>query len=226
MNKTEMNVFHREFQKYLDKHSEKDLYPVLNGTTVGGNRTIAELKAESALEDAARASRQAQQEKEAPNETVTRVKEEVKEVQSTIVNMQKARLIAEQDMETWMDDLEKKELPAVTKLQDELRDLGASKDDYDNIKSFAEALEHPIKGNTGETYVEIPHPEKTLPLLKKIVKKLTAVIDKTREITRKVTEKATRTKVSVKEKPAKYTAESKNRNTERKPTHKRDDVSL
>lgn len=51
MNKTELNRFHREFQEYLDEHSEKDLYPVLNGTTIGGARTIAEMKAESALEE-------------------------------------------------------------------------------------------------------------------------------------------------------------------------------
>ena len=48
MNKTEMKMFHRVFQEYLDEHSEKDLYPALNGTTIGGARTIAEMKAESA----------------------------------------------------------------------------------------------------------------------------------------------------------------------------------
>ena len=44
IDKIEMSVFHPELQKFLDTHSEKNLYPVLNGTTIGGNRTIAELK--------------------------------------------------------------------------------------------------------------------------------------------------------------------------------------
>ena len=64
MNKTELNRFHREFQEYLDEHSKKDLYPVLNGTTIGGARTIAEMKAESALEEAIRLSVQANTAKE------------------------------------------------------------------------------------------------------------------------------------------------------------------
>ena len=50
MNMTEMNVFHRVLQEYMDQHSQKGLFPVLNGTTIGGNRTIAELKAKSALD--------------------------------------------------------------------------------------------------------------------------------------------------------------------------------
>ncbi len=38
----------------MDQHSQKGLFPVLNGTTIGGNRTIAELKAQSAMEEARR----------------------------------------------------------------------------------------------------------------------------------------------------------------------------
>ena len=36
MNMTEMNVFHRVLQEYMDQHSQKGLFPVLNGTTIGG----------------------------------------------------------------------------------------------------------------------------------------------------------------------------------------------
>ncbi|MCR4851119.1 MAG: hypothetical protein K5870_07650 [Lachnospiraceae bacterium] len=54
-----MRRFHRIYQEYLNEHSEKDLYPVLNGTTIGGARTIAELKAEEALEQAIEATHQA-----------------------------------------------------------------------------------------------------------------------------------------------------------------------
>ena len=52
MNMTEMNVFHRVLQEYMDQHSQKGLFPVLNGTTIGGNRTIAERIAKSAFVEA------------------------------------------------------------------------------------------------------------------------------------------------------------------------------
>ena len=81
MNKTELNRFHREFQEYLDEHSEKDLYPVLNGTTIGGARTIAEMKAESALEEAIQLSVQANATKEHAEEEIARIGREVETVQ-------------------------------------------------------------------------------------------------------------------------------------------------
>ena len=53
--------------------------------------------------------------------------EQVKQVQSEIVNMQEAKLIAEEDMEKWIEELEKKELPALKELKDGLKDLGQIK---------------------------------------------------------------------------------------------------
>lgn len=81
MNKTELNRFHREFQEYLDEHSRKDLYPVLNGTTIGGARTIAEMKAESALEDAIMAAGQANTTKKLAEEEIARIDKKVETVQ-------------------------------------------------------------------------------------------------------------------------------------------------
>ena len=91
MNMTEMNVFHRVLQEYMDQHSQKGLFPVLNGTTIGGNRTIAELKAQSAMEEAIEATRNAKEIKEAADQSVVDSNEQVKRVQSEILNMQEAK---------------------------------------------------------------------------------------------------------------------------------------
>lgn len=163
MNMTEMNVFHRVLQEYMDQHSRKGLFPVLNGTTIGGNRTIAELKAQSAMEEALAATRNAKEIKEAADQSVVDANEQVKRVQSEILNMQEAKLIAEEDTDKWLEELEKKELPKIKELKDGLADLGADKADYDSITGFAKALEHPVRSSNGKVYVEIPNPEKTLP---------------------------------------------------------------
>ena len=45
--------------------------------------------------------------------------------------------------------------------------MGIAPDNYDDIKRFSEALNNPVKSKTGKTYVEIPNPERTLPIIKK-----------------------------------------------------------
>ena len=47
--KLHLDQFHTQLQTYLDRQFEADLFPVLNGSTAGGNRTIAEMKAEMAM---------------------------------------------------------------------------------------------------------------------------------------------------------------------------------
>lgn len=47
--KLHLDQFHTQLQTYLDRQFEADLFPVLNGSTEGGNRTIAEMKAEMAM---------------------------------------------------------------------------------------------------------------------------------------------------------------------------------
>ena len=225
MNMTEMNVFHRVLQEYMDQHSQKGLFPVLNGTTIGGNRTIAELKAKSALEEAIDATKHAEEIKEAANQSVIDANEQVRQVQSEIVNIQEAKLIAEEDTEKWLEELEKKELPVMKELKDGLTDLGADKDDYDSIAGFTKALEHPVKSSTGKVFVEIPNPEKTLPVLKKVMRKLTSVIEKTKDIARKIAGHAEQTRVSIRAKLAEAQEEAKRHNEERKPTHKKNDLS-
>ena len=46
-----LNSFHSDFQSYLDAHGEPGLFPVINGATAGGNRTVKELQAELAIEE-------------------------------------------------------------------------------------------------------------------------------------------------------------------------------
>lgn len=123
----------------MDQHSKKGLFPVLNGTTIGGNCTIAELKVQSAVEEALDATRNAKEIKEAADQSVVDANEQVKQVQSEILNMQEAKLIAEEDTEKWLEELEKKELPEIKELKDGLTDLGAGKADYDSITGYANA---------------------------------------------------------------------------------------
>ncbi len=62
----------------MDQHSKKGLFPVLNGTTIGGNCTVAELKAQSAVEEALDATRHAKEIKEAADQSVVDANEQVK----------------------------------------------------------------------------------------------------------------------------------------------------
>ena len=225
MNMTEMNVFHRVLQEYMDQHSQKGLFPVLNGTTIGGNRTIAELKAQNAMEEALAATRNAKEIKEAEDQSVVDANEQVKQVQREIVNMQEAKLIAEEDTGKWLEELEKKELPGIKELKDGLTDLGADKADYDSITGFAKALEHPVRSSNGKVYVEIPNPEKTLPILKKMMKKLTSVIEKAKEIGRKIAGQAEQTRVSLRAKLVEAKEEARRQNEERKPVQKKKDIT-
>ena len=159
------------------------------------------------------------------NQSVINANEQVRQVQSEIVNLQEAKLIAVEDTDKWLEELEKKELPVMKELKDGLTDLGVDKSDYESITGFAEALEHPVKSSNGKVYVEIPNPEKTLPVIKKVMKKLTSVIEKTKEIGRKIAGHAEQTRVSIRAKLAEAQKEAKRHNEERKPTHKKNDLS-
>ena len=220
MNKTEMSMFHRVLQEYLDEHSEKDLYPVLNGTTIGGARTIAELKAESALEEAIMVSTQANATKEHAEAEIAQIDAEVestrKSAKEYIETLHKHEEEAEKETEAWLEHLEQKELPVVKELQDSLSDLGVPKDQYSNMKTLAENLNNPIKSKSGKTYVEIPNPEATLPILKKMVRKVITVIEKVKDITDQVKEQVTRTRVSMKERLAASKKEADRQNAERR----------
>ena len=219
MNKTEMSMFHRVLQEYLDEHSEKDLYPVLNGTTIGGARTIAELKAESALKEAIMVSAQANATKEQAEVEIAQIDAEVestrKSAKEYIEALHKHEEEAEKETDAWLEHLEQKELPVVKELQDSLFDLGVPKDQYGNMKILATNLENPIKSKSGKTYVEIPNPDATLPILKKMVHKVIAVIEKVIDITDQFKEQVTLTRVSMRERLAAGKKEADRQNAER-----------
>lgn len=46
VSKTELNRFHKDFQERLESRLPDTEYPVLNGATAGGNKTVTELKAD------------------------------------------------------------------------------------------------------------------------------------------------------------------------------------
>ena len=84
------------------------------------------------------------------------------------------------------------------------------------MKTLAESLDNPVKSKNGKTYVEIPNPEATLPILKKMVHKVIAVIEKVKNITDQVKEHVTRKRVSFKEQLAISKKEADRRNAERR----------
>lgn len=48
--KGDLDQFHKQLQTYLDRQFGADLFPVLNGATAGGNKTIAQMKENLAAE--------------------------------------------------------------------------------------------------------------------------------------------------------------------------------
>ena len=73
--------------------------------------------------------------------------------------------------------------------------------------------------------MEIPNPEKTLPVLKKVMRKLTSVIEKTKDIARKIVGHAEQTRVSIRAKLAEAQEEARRQNEERKPVQKKNDIT-
>ena len=73
--------------------------------------------------------------------------------------------------------------------------------------------------------MEIPNPEKTLPVLKKMMKKLTSVIEKAKEIERKIAGHAEQTRVSLRVKLVEAQEEARRQNEERKPVQKKKDIT-
>ncbi|MCR4866623.1 MAG: plasmid recombination protein [Lachnospiraceae bacterium] len=181
MNKTEMSVFHKEFQRYLDAHSQKDLYPVLNGTTIGGSRTIAELKAESALKEANDISKK-----------VKSIKEEAKASIDELI----------EEYQDWSIKEEAKERVAVKELKESFDVVGLSKEHDQALREFAKALDNPVKGKNGKTYVEVPEPQKLIPFLKTMVQKALKAIDLIKDVTRNTKDKIERAGTSIKDRLA------------------------
>ena len=201
-------MFHRVFQEYLDEHSEKNLYPVLNGTTIGGARTIAELKAESALEDAIAAAGQANTTRKLAEKQIAEAEEEVRQGQKEngdyINLLYKREKDAEQEVlkefNEWAKTEEIKERPAVQEIKNSLADLGATEEHIKPLSEFAGALDKPVTGKNGKTYVEVPAPKILLPLLKGVVRKMLGAFEWMRGTQERVRERVEQARTSIKEK--------------------------
>lgn len=74
-----LNSFHSDFQSYLDAHGEPGLFPVINGATAGGNRTVKELQAERQIEKAQAA---AEKEVRAARQAAQNARKELRAVQN------------------------------------------------------------------------------------------------------------------------------------------------
>lgn len=106
-------------------------------------------------------------------------------------------------------------------LRDDVKDMGITSKGYDDIKRFSEALNNPVKSKNGKTYVEIPNPDRTLPIIKKVMNKVIAAVEKTMELTRKVKDQMGKAKVSVRAMLKEAQEEARRQNAERKPAGKK-----
>lgn len=208
MNKTELNRFHREFQEYLDEHSEKDLYPVLNGTTIGGARTIAEMKAESALEEAIQLSvqanatkKQAEAEMEKIDAEALKVQQGAREYIETLHKREDDALNAVMnEFDEWAKGEEQKERASVTEIKRSLENLGATPDMEQPLTELARSLDNPLIGKDGKTYVAIPSPGRLIPLLKKVVRKMLGAFGRSHDLAEKTKEHVEHARASLRAK--------------------------
>ena len=225
MNKNELNMFHRVFQEYLDSHSETGLFPVLNGTTVGGNRTIAELKAEKEMNEARDQIRKIREEKELAAQEADLAKKEVAQIKNAVIEymqiLQSAKEDTYKEFEYFVSAVEKEELPIVQDLKGSLEQLDAKELDMSTIKKFSDALEHPVNDRNGKTYVEVPNPKVMIPVLKKVTDKLGKVLTKIRDVHEKIKDKAGHTRTRIKELIAEKQADVDRKRTE-KASRKKD----
>ena len=219
INKTELNAFHRVFQEYLDSHSERGLFPMLNGTTAGGNRTIAELKAEQETEEAKEKIRLAKAEKERATKEAEQASREAEQIKARVIMtmeaLQSAKEETYKEFEYFVSAVEKEEMPVVKELKDTLEEFDAKELDTGTIKKFSEALEHPVNDRNGKTYVEVPNPKVMIPILKKVTDKFAKALTKIKDIHEKVKDKAEHTRVRIKELIAEKQAEVDRRKAER-----------
>ena len=219
INKTELNMFHRVLQEYLDTHSERGMFPLLNGTTVGGNRTIAELKAEAEMEEAKETIRKAQEAKEHAAKEAEQASREAEQIKARMMQtmeiLQSAKEETYKEFEYFVSAVEKEELPVVQNLKESLEQFDVKDLDMGTIKKFSDALDHPVNDKNGRTYVEVPNPKVMLPILKKVVDKFGKALTKIKDIHEKVKGKAEHARIRIKELIAEKQAEADRRRAER-----------
>jgi hypothetical protein len=96
LTKVELQRFHPALQAALEASLGQEV-PVLNGATAGGNRTVAELKAEQEILIAEAAAEEAKKMAQEVKEEVTALQNQKKTLQSDVKSLQ-AKILTEQEV--------------------------------------------------------------------------------------------------------------------------------
>ena len=125
LTKLELQRFHPALQTALEHALGQDV-PVLNGATVGGNRTVAELKAEQAISIAQETEKKAKEQAETAKTEVNTLHERRDALQSDVEALQ-ARILTEREVIAMNG---KKTLTGALK--------GVSYEDFESLKKTAQ----------------------------------------------------------------------------------------
>ncbi len=135
----------------------------------------------------------------------------------------------------WAKTEEIKERPAAQEIKNSLADLGATEEHIKPLSEFAGALDKPVIGKNGKTYVEVPAPKVLLPLLKGVIRKMLGAFEWMRGTQERVRQQVKQARTSIKEKlpqkkreadqwnEARRAANSQQRMTQ---NHKKEELSL
>ena len=89
---------------------------------------------------------------------------------------------------------------AVTEIKQSLLSLGAIAEDEKPLSDFAASLEKPVKGKVGKTYVAVPSPDRLIPLLKKVVRKMLGAFGWSHDLAEKTREHVEHARASLRAK--------------------------
>ena len=144
------------------------------------------------------------------------------------------------EFDKWAKAEEQKERTAVTEIKQSLLNLGATVGDERPLSDFAASLEKPLIGKDGKTYVAVPSPDRLIPLLKKVVRKMLGAFGWSHDLAEKTKEHVEHARSSLRAKlpqkkqeadrlnEARWAAERQSivQQTEPEQKRKRDETSL
>lgn len=117
LTRTDLQTFHPELQQHLDGRSGRGFYPVLNGATEGGNRSIMELKALRAAEQLAEVE-----------QDLWIAQQDLQGVKVDLQHAQDALETAGEALSAKLDEIQELE-PRATALEDDIQALEARRSD-------------------------------------------------------------------------------------------------
>lgn len=143
VSQTELRAFHPSLQKHLDERCGEGKYPVLNGATDGGNRTINELKAARAAEQAAESEARAEIMNEACQD-MTRAAEEAEAKKEEMERELPALSAQISDAKAEKEAVKKEKAEAEQQKQDALQSaqdaLRAEKEARDRLRDLSDDI--------------------------------------------------------------------------------------